>query len=68
MPKGTAAPIIEKIRTATVEALASPAVKDRLEAEGAVIVGDKPEEFAAMMKAESQRWASFLAESGITIE
>ncbi len=68
VPKGTAAPIIEKIRTATVEALASPAVKDRLEAEGAVIVGDKPEEFAAMMKAESQRWASFLAESGITIE
>ncbi len=68
VPKGTPAPIIDKIRTATVEALAEPAVKERLEAEGAEIVGDTPQEFADMMKSESQRWATFLAQSGIAID
>ncbi|KQQ87686.1 Tat pathway signal protein [Aureimonas sp. Leaf324] len=68
VPKGTPAPIVEKLRTATVEALAAPAVKERLEAEGAVIVGDTPQEFGDMMKAESQRWASFLTEAGISID
>jgi tripartite-type tricarboxylate transporter receptor subunit TctC len=68
VPKGTPAPIVEKLRTATVEALAAPTVKERLEAEGAVIVGDTPQEFGDMMKAESQRWASFLTEAGISID
>ncbi|MBB3937078.1 Bug family tripartite tricarboxylate transporter substrate binding protein [Aureimonas phyllosphaerae] len=68
VPKGTPAPIIEKLRTATVEALAAPTVKERLEAEGAVIVGDTPQEFGDMMKAESQRWASFLTDAGISID
>ncbi|MBB3951918.1 Bug family tripartite tricarboxylate transporter substrate binding protein [Aureimonas jatrophae] len=68
VPKGTPAPIVEKLRTATVEALASPTVKERLEAEGAVIVGDTPQEFAAMMKSESGRWAQFLSQSGISID
>ncbi len=67
-PKGTPAPIVEKLRTATVEALAAPTVKERLEAEGAVIVGDTPQDFGDMMKAESQRWASFLTEAGISID
>lgn len=68
VPKGTPEPVIAKLREATVAALATPAVKDRLESEGTTIVGDTPAEFAAMMKSESARWAEFLAKSGISID
>ena len=68
VPKGTPEPVVEKLRSATVAALGLPAVKERLEAEGATIVGDTPQDFAAMMKAESQRWAGFLSQSGISID
>jgi tripartite-type tricarboxylate transporter receptor subunit TctC len=68
VPKGTARPVIDKLRTATLAALAMPAVKERLESEGSTIVGDQPAEFAAMMKGESARWASFLGQAGISID
>lgn len=68
VPKGTPAAVTEKIRTATIEAMKSPAIKDRLEAEGTVLVGDTPAEFASMMKAESERWKVFLATAGISIK
>jgi tripartite-type tricarboxylate transporter receptor subunit TctC len=68
VPKGTPAPVIEKLRAATVAALATPAVRERLAGEGTTIVGGTPAEFAAMMAAESARWATFLARAGISIE
>jgi hypothetical protein len=68
VPKGTPRPVIDKLRTATLAALAMPAVKERLESEGSTIVGDQPAEFAAMMKGESARWASFLGQAGISID
>ena len=40
-------------------------VKERLEAEGAEPIGNTPEEFAAMMKAESARWAGIIKDAGI---
>ena len=68
VPKGTPAPIIEKLRAATTEALATSTIKERLEAEGTTIVGNKPAEFASMMAAESKRWAEFLTKTGISIK
>ena len=41
---------------------------ERLSAEGTTIVGDTPQEFAAMMKSESARWSKFLGEAGISID
>lgn len=58
----------DKLRTATLEALATPVIKERLSAEGTTIVGDTPQEFAAMMKSESARWATFLGQAGISID
>lgn len=68
VPKGTPGPIIEKLRAATTEALATSTIKERLEAEGTTIVGNKPAEFASMMAAESKRWAEFLTKTGISIK
>lgn len=67
-PKGTPQPIIDKLRLATVETIRSGTVRERLEAEGAQPIGDTPEEFLAMMKAESARWAQVIKMANIAID
>ena len=68
VPKGTPSEVIEKLREATVRAINSEAVKARLENDGAEPIGNRPEEFAAMMKAESRRWAEVIKESALSLE
>lgn len=68
VPKGTPAPIIAKIRAATVEAINSDLVKSRFRNEGAVPIGSTPEEFRAMMEAESKRWAEVVKDANISIQ
>lgn len=68
VPKGTPQPVIDKLRSATLDALATPVIKERLSAEGTTIIGDTPQEFAAMMKSESARWSTFLGQAGISID
>jgi tripartite-type tricarboxylate transporter receptor subunit TctC len=68
VPKGTPPDVIEKLRDATVRAINSNAVKTRLENDGAEPIGNRPEEFAAMMRAESVRWAEVIKESALSLE
>lgn len=68
VPKGTPAAVITKLRTATIEAINSPAIKERLQKEGADPIGNTPEEFAKMMAAESARWAEVIKATGIKVE
>lgn len=68
VPKGTPKPVVDKLRSATLEALATQVIKERLSAEGTTIVGDTPQQFTAMMKSESARWSKFLGEAGISID
>lgn len=68
VPKGTPPDVIEKLREATVRAINSDAVKTRLENDGAAPIGNRPEEFAAMMRAESARWAEVIKDSALSLE
>ena len=68
VPKGTPAPIIEKIRAATIEAINSDLVKSRFRNEGAVPIGSTPEDFRKMMEAESKRWAEVVKTANISIQ
>lgn len=67
VPKGTPQEIADKIRNATIETITSGAVRDRLEKEGAEPIGNSPEEFAAMMKSESARWAEIIGKASIAM-
>ena len=67
VPAGTPRPLVDVLRKATVEALASPQVKDRLDKDGARAVGSTPEEFAAFIKAEHARWKVIAAAANIQI-
>ena len=50
-PAKTPMPIVRRLHGEIVKALAQPDVRERLEALGAIPVGNTPEEFAAQIKA-----------------
>jgi tripartite-type tricarboxylate transporter receptor subunit TctC len=63
-PAGLSPEIVEKLHRAVVGALNDAAVHKQLTELGLDIVGDTPEEFAAMLKADLPRWAEIIKASG----
>jgi tripartite-type tricarboxylate transporter receptor subunit TctC len=51
----------------TVAALNDPATKERLEQLGVLVVRSTPEQLAAFLKAEMDKWAPVIKEAGISI-
>jgi tripartite-type tricarboxylate transporter receptor subunit TctC len=66
-PARTPPEIIRKMHEDTVAALSDPTTKERFEQLGVVVVGSTPEELAAFLKAEMDKWAPVIKEAGITI-
>jgi len=64
-PPKTPQPIVDKLNAALVEALKSPEVKEKLALQGAVVVGNTPDEFAAYIKSEIDRWAEVVKTAGV---
>jgi tripartite-type tricarboxylate transporter receptor subunit TctC len=70
-PKGTPEPIIKKLHHATVQAMETPAVKERLEGLGASLVPPErrsPEYLAKFVKSEIEKWAAPIKASGVSME
>ena len=67
-PKGTPAPVIERLHRELMIALATPEVKGHLTTAGIEIVGSTPAEFAAYFREERERWARVIAETGAKID
>jgi tripartite-type tricarboxylate transporter receptor subunit TctC len=60
VPAKTPAEIVAAVRTAALAALAHPAVSKRMTDLGYVIIGDRPEEFAAHLRSEIASLAKML--------
>jgi tripartite-type tricarboxylate transporter receptor subunit TctC len=54
-PKGTPAPVIKTLNAALVRALAKPALRDKLAAQQAEVIGNSPEAFRAEIERELSR-------------
>lgn len=67
VPKGTPASVVERIRSATVEAINTDLVRSRFRNEGAVPIGSSPEDFRKMMEVESRRWSEVVRAANISI-
>ena len=67
-PVGTPPDVIKRIHEETAKALASPAIKERLTAAGAIPSGIGPQEFAAFIDAEIKKWAVVVKVSGAKID
>lgn len=64
-PPRTPQPIVDKLHAALVEALRSPEVKEKLALLGAAIVGNTPDEFAAYIRSEIDKWAEVVKAAGV---
>lgn len=60
--------MIRTVHKEAVRALAAPDVKERFTQLGFVIIGNTPEEFAAVVKSEIQKYRKIIAEAGIQVE
>lgn len=56
-PAGTSPAIVEKLHAAVIKALKSPDIKGKLESQGAILVGNSPEEFRKEIRQEVAHWA-----------
>jgi len=63
-PAGTPRPIVAKLNQEIVKSVVSPQLKGKFAAQGLDAVGNKPEEFAAYIKAEADKWAKVIKETG----
>lgn len=64
-PGKTPKEIIAKVHRAMVGALEADATKKRFAADGAVVGGNSPDEFARFLKTETEKWAGVVREAGI---
>jgi tripartite-type tricarboxylate transporter receptor subunit TctC len=67
-PAGAPREIVARLHEEMVRALRDPEVGKRLAADGAEPVGSSPEEFAAFIKSESEKWARVALAAGIKPE
>ncbi len=67
-PAGTPPDIVNRIQQETAKALASPAVKEKLLAQGAIPGGNTPQEFARMIESEHVKWAGVVKASGAKVD
>ena len=67
-PKGTPKPIIDKINAEVVKMLSDPAVKEKSERTGNYPVTATPEQFAAFIRREADRWRKVIPETGIKFD
>lgn len=56
VPAATPPAVVAKLHKAAVDALKTAEVKDKLSSQGAILVGNTPEEFAAYIQSEIDKW------------
>jgi len=64
-PAGTPRPIVEKLNRVTTEAMADPAVKQKLADQGLTLVPQTPEQFRDYIASESVKWAKVIKDAGV---
>ena len=65
---GTPKPVVDKLSAALAKSLASPAVRNKIKEQGGEVVSETPEQFAAFMKSETEKWAKVVKASGATAD
>ena len=67
-PAGTPAEVVNRIQQETAKALSTPAIKEKLLAQGALPSGNTPTEFARHIEAEHRKWAQVVKVSGAKVD
>lgn len=68
VPAGTPRDVVMKLNRAIVEAIKSPAVQETFRKQAADPVGSSPEEFAAFIRKETDKWGATIRAAGISAD
>ena len=67
-PAGTPPEIVNRIQAEVAKSLNTPAIKEKMLAQGAIPSGNSPAEFAQMIDAEIRKWAPVVKASGAKVD
>ncbi|HEV7801831.1 MAG TPA: tripartite tricarboxylate transporter substrate-binding protein, partial [Burkholderiales bacterium] len=67
-PAGTPKPIIARLNKEVVQALAAADYRERMRLMGAIPVGNSPQEFAAFIRSEYERYGKLITKLGLRVE
>jgi tripartite-type tricarboxylate transporter receptor subunit TctC len=67
-PAGTSPGLVAKLNAAITKSLEDPDLRARIEATGAEVRSSSPEQYAAFIKAESERWGGAVKAAGLKPE
>jgi tripartite-type tricarboxylate transporter receptor subunit TctC len=68
VPAATPKAIVQRLNSEINAVLKDPDVVQKMHASGFDLVGGTPEEFAALIKAESEKWAPVIRKAGVRID
>ncbi|MGA2567047.1 MAG: tripartite tricarboxylate transporter substrate binding protein [Pseudolabrys sp.] len=60
--------IVATLNKAAVEAMRDPDVVSKLSIQGAILVGDTPDQFRAFIDSEIKKWAMVIKEAGVPVQ
>jgi tripartite-type tricarboxylate transporter receptor subunit TctC len=67
-PAGTPADVVSRVQAEAAKALSAPALKERLQTQGAIPSGMSSTEFAKWIDSETRKWAQVVKASGAKID
>ncbi len=68
VPAGTPADVVAKLQQESAKALASPALKERLQAQGAIPGGISSADFAKFIADETAKWAKVVKAANAKVD
>ena len=68
VPAGTPAPVVQRLSQSVQEAIAHRPVAQRLEGAGVDGVASTPEQLAAFLRTEAEKWGRVVRQAGIRVE
>jgi tripartite-type tricarboxylate transporter receptor subunit TctC len=67
-PAKTPPQVVAALNKAAVEAMKDPAVVSKLSSQGAILIGDSPNQFRAFIDSEIKKWAKVIKDAGVPTE
>jgi tripartite-type tricarboxylate transporter receptor subunit TctC len=67
-PAKTPREIIARLNSAVVHAVQDATIRERIASDGGEPVGNKPEEFVAILRADFRKWGEVIRKAGIRVD